>query len=684
MNALLNPPLIPVFSDIRPEDVEPAIDRILAESRARIAELAAQAGGDDAAPTWDSLAAPLEVLDDRLGAAWSPVSQLNAVVNNEAWRAAYNACIPKLSAYGTEVGQNEDLFRAWRALRDSPAFAALSPARRQAVENALRDFRLSGIGLPAERKQRFAEVSERLSSLTSQFADHVLDATQAWSLTLPDTTRLAGLPDTALALLRSLAEQKQEDGYRVTLDMPSYLAVMTHARDRALREEIYTAYATRASEQGPQAGQFDNGPLISEILALRQEQAGLLGFPHYAALSLEPKMAESVEQVLDFLHDLARKARPGAERDLAELRGFAAAELGIDDLQPWDTTYAAEQLKQQRYALSQEDLKPYFPAPRVVDGLFAVAQRLFGVDIAPAPELQTYHPDVTAWAVREHGEVRAWFYLDLYARGGKRGGAWMADARVRRRLPDGTLQKPIAFLTGNFNPPVDGRPALLSHDEVTTLFHEFGHGIHHMLTEVEVAAVSGINGVAWDAVELPSQFMENWCWTPEGLALISGHVDSGEPLPQALLDRLLAARNFQSGLMTLRQLEFSIFDLEIHRRADIDFAAMLRVLDEVRDTTSLLRPPAWNRFPCSFTHIFAGGYAAGYYSYKWAEVLSADAFSAFEREGVFNADTGRRFRQAILAQGGSRPAAELFREFMGRDPSPEALLRHSGLLDAAA
>ena len=678
MNALFDPPALPVFSAIQPEQVEPAIDQLLDEQRQRIAELAAQPG-----PTWDTLAAPLETLDDRLNAAWSPVSQLNAVMNSEAWRAAYNACIPKLSAFATEVGQNEALFRAWRALRDAPDFAALDVARRQAVDNALRDFRLSGIGLPAAQKARFAEVSEQLSRLTSTFADNVLDATQAWSLTLADDTRLDGVPDSGRALMRQLAEAAGDDGWRVTLDMPVYLAVMTHACDRALRETVYTAYVTRASEHGPQAGRFDNGPLISEILALRQEEAALLGFPHYAALSLEPKMADSVEQVLDFLHDLARKARPGAERDLAALREFARAELALDDLMPWDTAYAAEQLKQQRYALSQEDLKPYFPAPRVIEGLFAVARRLFGVSIVPAPELETYHPDVTAWAVQEDGETLAWFYLDLYARANKRGGAWMADARARRRRPDGSLQKPVAFLTGNFNPPVDG-PALLSHDEVTTLFHEFGHGIHHMLTEVEVTAVAGIHGVAWDAVELPSQFMENWCWTPEGLALISGHVETGEPLPQALLDRLFAARNFQSGLMTLRQLEFALFDLEIHRRPGLDFSGALAVLDEVRQLTSLLPPPAWNRFPCSFTHIFAGGYAAGYYSYKWAEVLSADAFSAFEQEGVFNADTGRRFRQAILARGGSRPAGELFRDFMGRDPSPDALLRHSGLLDEVA
>ncbi len=679
MQALLNPPALPVFSCLTPEDVEPAVDRLLADYRAEVERLAGQSQ-----PTWDSLAAPLEAMDARLNAAWAPISQLNAVMNSDAWRAAYNACIPKLSAFSTEIGQHEPLFRAWQALHDSPAFASLSVAQQRAVSNALRDFRLSGIGLPAASKQQFAEVSERLSRLTSQFADQVLDATQAWSLTLPDDSRLQGLPANALQLLAALAEAAGDSGFRITLDMPSYLAVMTHARDRALREQIYTAYATRASDQGPQAGRFDNGPLISEILALRQQQAELLGFPHYAALSLEPKMADSVEQVLDFLHDLARRARPGAERDFAELKAFATAELGLDDLQPWDMTYAAEQLKQHRYALSQEDLRPYFPAPRVIEGLFAVVQRLFGITLVPAPELETYHPDVTAWAVQEHGQTRAWFYLDLYARANKRGGAWMADARVRRRLPDGTLQLPIAFLTGNFNPPVNGKPALLSHDEVTTLFHEFGHGLHHMLTEVEVAAVSGINGVAWDAVELPSQFLENWCWTPEGLALISGHVDSGEPLPQTLLDRLFAARHFQSGLMTLRQLEFSLFDLEIHRQRDVDFARALTLLEDIRDLTSVLRPPRWNRFPCSFTHIFAGGYAAGYYSYKWAEVLSADAFAAFEEEGVFNADTGLRFRAAVLAQGGSRPAAELFRAFRGRDPSPEALLRHSGLLDEVA
>lgn len=674
MNSLLNPPALPVFSTLTPEAVEPAIDELLSHYRQRISELAVQAQ-----PTWASLAQPLEALDDRLNAAWSPVSQINAVMSSDAWRAAYNACVPKLSAFATEVGQNEDLFSAWQSLRQSDEFATLSVAQQRAIDNALRDFRLSGIGLAAAQKQSFATVSESLSRLTAKFADQVLDATQAWSLTLANADRLKGLPEGALDLLRSQAEAKAESGYRVTLDMPSYLPVMTYAQDRDLRRELYTAYATRASEQGPHAGQFDNGPILTQILSLRQQQAQILGFEHYAALSLEPKMAESVEQVVAFLEDLAHKARPGAERDLAELRAFAASQFGIDDVQPWDVTFVSEHLKQQQYALSQEDLRPYFPAPKVVDGLFAVAERLFGINIIPAPELETYHPDVTAYALMENGEVRAWFYLDLYARSHKRGGAWMADARVRRRREDGSLQKPIAFLTGNFNPPIAGRPSLLTHNEVTTLFHEFGHGIHHMLTEVDVAAVSGINGVAWDAVELPSQFMENWCWTAEGLALISSHVDSAEPLPQVLLDRLFAARNFQSGLMTLRQIEFSLFDIEIHRQPDLDFAGMLNALAQVRELTSLLTPPAWNRFACSFTHIFAGGYAAGYYSYKWAEVLSADAFSAFEKEGVFNAETGQRFRQAILAQGGSRPAADLFREFMGRDPSSEALLRHTGL-----
>ena len=674
MNVLLTPPAIPEFASLRPEDVPAAIDTLLAESRAQVEALAEQKS-----PTWASLAAPLEAIDDRLNSAWSPVSQLNAVVNSEAWREAYNSCLPKLSAYGTEMGQNESLFQAWQALHDSSEFAQLNAAQQQAVRNNLRDFRLSGIGLPVAEKQRYAEISERLSQLQSTFADHVLDATQAWSLNLNDASRLSGIPESGLALMASLAESHDGAAYRLTLDMPVYISVMTFADDRYLREMLYTAYATRASEQGPNAGEFDNGPLIAEILALRHEQAQLLGYEHYAALSLAPKMADSVEQVEAFLHDLAVKARPGAERDFDELKAFAARECAIEALQPWDMTYVSERLKQQRYALSQEELKPYFPAPRVIDGLFAVAEKLFGFDVVPAPELETYHPDVLAYAIQEQGETRAWFYLDLYARANKRGGAWMADARVRRRLPNGELQKPIAFLTGNFSPPVGDRPALLTHNEVTTLFHEFGHGIHHMLTEVEVASVSGINGVAWDAVELPSQFMENWCWTPEGIALMSAHVDTGEPLPAAMLERLLAARNFQSGIMTLRQLEFSLFDLAIHRRAGVDFAELLNVLDEVRKTTSLMAPPAWNRFACSFSHIFAGGYAAGYYSYKWAEVLSADAFSAFEAEGVFNAETGARFRQAILAQGGSKPAAELFQQFMGREPSADALLRHTGL-----
>jgi oligopeptidase A len=574
----------------------------------------------------------------------------------------------------------ETLFSAWKTLHDSAEFAQLNTAQQQAVRNSLRDFRLSGIGLPVAQKQRYAEISERLSQLQSTFADHVLDATQAWSLNLSDSSRLAGIPDSGLALMASLAKEQVNTAYRITLDMPVYISVMTFADDRDLRETLYTAYATRASEQGPNAGKFDNGPLITEILALRHEQAELLGYEHYAALSLAPKMADSVEQVEAFLHDLAVKARPGAERDFNELKAFAARECEVVELQPWDMTYVSERLKQQRYALSQEELKPYFPAPQVINGLFAVAKKLFGFDVVPAPELETYHPDVLAYAIVEQGETRAWFYLDLYARANKRGGAWMADARVRRRLANGELQKPVAFLTGNFNPPVGDGPALLTHNEVTTLFHEFGHGIHHMLTEVDVAAVSGINGVAWDAVELPSQFMENWCWTPEGIALMSAHVDTDEPLPAVMLERLLAARNFQSGIMTLRQLEFSLFDLAIHGRLGVDFAELLKVLEDVRKFTSLMPSPSWNRFPCSFSHIFAGGYAAGYYSYKWAEVLSADAFSAFETEGVFNAETGTRFRQAILAQGGSKPAAELFKQFMGREPSPDALLRHTGLV----
>lgn len=672
-NPLLESHALPPFDHIRPEHVAPAIDTILTDSRAAIAALASVPS------SWETVPAVLEALQDRLDQAWAPVSHLNATMNSEAWRTAYNEVLPKLAAYGTELGQNETLFRHYEAISQSAEFSGFDAARQQTVRNALRDFRLSGIGLPDDRKKRFADIVEKLAELTSKFSDNVLDATQAWELLLADASRLKGLPESAVALLAALAQQKEKEGYRITLDFPSYIAVMTHAEDRALREEVYTAFVTRASDQGPNAGQFDNSSLIADILRLRHEEAALLGYASYAEVSLVPKMARSPREVMDFLDDLAQRSRPGAEKELAELQAFAVAELGIADLMPWDVTFASEKLKEKKYAISQEILRPYFPAPKVIAGMLAIAGRLYGLDIRERHDVVKWHDDVTFYEIFENGAHIASFWLDPYARANKRGGAWMADCRVRRRLPDGSLQKPVAFLTCNFNPPVDGKPALLTHGEVTTLFHEFGHGLHHMLTRIEVAPVSGINGVAWDAVELPSQFFENWCWEPEALALISGHVDSGQPLPADLLEKMLAAKNFQSGLMMLRQLEFAAFDMEIHALEKPDAASVQKTLDAVRARIAVIKPTAFNRFQHSFSHIFAGGYAAGYYSYKWAEVLSSDAFSRFEEEGVMNPAVGRNFRDTILAQGGSREALDLFVAFRGREPKVDALLRHSGL-----
>jgi oligopeptidase A len=672
-NPLLESTLLPAFGRILPEHVAPAINAILAENRAVIATLTT------AESTWAAVPAVLEERQDRLDQAWAPVSHLNAVMNSDAWRKAYNEMLPALSAYNTELGQNEALFQHYERIEQSAAFAGFSPAQQKTVRNALRDFRLSGIGLPVEKKQRFAQIEATLAELKSKFADNVLDATQAWELLLPDASRLRGLPESALALLAALARQQGKPGYRVTLDFPSYNAVMTYADDRALREEVYTAYVTRASDQGPQANRFDNSALIDDILRLRQEEAELLGYANYAELSLTPKMARDTNEVMAFLDDLAQRTRPGAEKEVAELRAFAAAELRLSDLQSWDVTFVSEKLKENKYAISQEILRPYFPAPRVIAGMLTLAGRLFDLDIRERQDAVRWHPDVTFYEVNEHGEHIASFWLDIYARANKRGGAWMADCRARRRRANGSLQKPVAFLTCNFNPPVDGRPALLTHGEVITLFHEVGHGLHHMLTHIDILAVSGINGVAWDAVELPSQFFENWCWEPEALALISGHVDTGAPLPDDLLKKMLAARNFQSGLAMLRQLEFAAFDMEIHRRPMLSEGDAQRILNEVRARIALIQPPDFNRFQHGFSHIFAGGYAAGYYSYKWAEALAADAFSRFEEEGVMNAEVGGQFRDTVLGQGGSRDALELFVAFRGREPKVDALLRHAGL-----
>ena len=678
-NPLLQDFDLPPYSVIRPEHVEPAVDAILADSRVAIAQLLSQ---QSAAPSWSGLVLPLDELGARLSRAWSPVSHLNAVCNNAQLRTAYEACLPKLSEYWTEIGQNRGLFEAYQALASGPEAAGFDVAQKTILEHALRDFRLSGIDLPPAGQQRYGAIQMKLSELASSFSNQLLDATQAWTKHISDEAELAGLTDSAKAQMAQAAAAKELDGWLISLEFPSYYAVMTYADDRALREELYAAYCTRASDQGPNAGQFDNGPLINEILDLRQELAQLLGFSHYSALSLAGKMAESTEQVLTFLRDLAVRSKPFAARDLQELQAFAA-EQGLSDLQSWDVGYYSEKLRQQRYSISQEQVRAWFPIDKVLSGLFAIVEKLYGIQIKELSGFDSWHPDVRLFEINEHGQHVGRFFFDLYARANKRGGAWMDGARDQRRAANGELISPVANLVCNFTPAVNGQPALLTHDEVTTLFHEFGHGLHHLLTRVEHAGASGINGVAWDAVELPSQFMENWCWEPEGLALISGHFETGEPLPQDLLEKMLAAKNFQSGLMMVRQIEFSLFDFELHATHG-DGRSVLEVIESIRSEVSVLRPPAYNRFANGFAHIFAGGYAAGYYSYKWAEVLSADAFSKFEEEGVLNAETGRAFREAILARGGSQEPMQLFIDFRGREPSIDALLRHSGLTEDAA
>ncbi len=676
-NPLLESHELPPFADIRADHVLPAVETLLDDSREAIDRLAQQAA--TTTPTWESFAAPLEAVNDRLSQAWSPVSHLNGTMNTPELRDAYQACLEKLSAFGTWVGQHEGLFKGWQALKEGESWATLSGAQQRTVDNALRDFRLAGVDLPADKKARYGEIQSRLSTLSNQFSNNVLDATQAWHKDIQEREALAGVPDSALETLKALAEAKGVDGYRITLDFPSFFPIVSYADSRELREEVYTAFVTRASDQGPNAGKFDNAPILEEILALRQELARLLGFDTYADYSLTTKMADSPTQVLDFLEDLARRAKPQAKEEFDELSAYARDELGIASLKPWDVAYASEKLREARYDISQEQLRPYFSAPRVVDGLFQVIERLYNVHIEQDEHAPSYHDDVRFYRISEHGKPIAGFYLDLYAREGKRGGAWMADCRVRRQTEHG-LQLPVAFLTCNFTAPVGSKPALLTHDEVTTLFHEFGHGLHHMLTKQDIADVSGINGVAWDAVELPSQFMENYCWEREGLDLLAKHVETGEPLPDALFERLQAAKNFQSAMGMMRQIEFSLFDVRLHHELEAPTASEVQtLLNDVRSQTSVVPVVDFNRFQNSFSHIFAGGYAAGYYSYKWAEVLSADAWSAFEEAGIFDPTTGQRFREEILEQGGARDAAELFVAFRGREPSVEPLLRHSGI-----
>lgn len=671
-NPLIDYPGLPPFDAIEASQAEAAVDELIASGRELIKQLLAEGKSG-----WDSLVAPLEQEDTRLNQAFGPVSHLNGVAQTDELRQAYNACLPKLSAYGAEVGQNVDLYQALQTLKESEEYARLNEAQRKDLDNSLRDFSLSGVALPADKKAQFRDNSIALSELTSRFSDNLLDATQTWQKHITDKQLLDGLPESALAPAAERAQQEGKEGWLLTLDFPCYFAVMAHGSNRELREEMYLAFSSRASDQGPQAGQFDNTEVMNSILKLRHQQAQLLGFANYAEKSLATKMASDSEQVFTFLNDLAQRAKPQAERELAELRAFAS-EQGAPELEAWDMTFWSQRLQEARFDFSEEELRPWFPMDRVLEGLFDVVGRLYGIRFQQRDDVAVWHPDVRYYDLLDNGEVIAGFYLDAYARKGKRGGAWMDDCLVRSRKADGELQQPVAYLACNFTPPAAGKPGLLTHDEVVTLFHEFGHGLHHLLTEQEVSGVSGINGVAWDAVELPSQFMENFCWQGEGIALMSGHFETGEPLPQDKLEKLLAARNFQSAMAMLRQLEFSLFDFSIHANYQ-DGLDIQQQLDQVRDQVAVVKPPASNRFQHGFAHIFAGGYAAGYYSYKWAEVLSADAFARFEEDGIFNADTGAAFRKEILAKGGSRDAMELFKAFRGREPQVDALLRHSGI-----
>jgi oligopeptidase A len=668
-NPLLTDALLPAFGAIRAEHVEPAIRQLLEENRAAIAALLAS-GAD----RWDTLVVPLERMHHRLGKAWSPVGHLNGVMNSDELRAAYNACLPLLTAYHTELGQNAELCAGYQGVADREG-SALGAEQRKVVDNALRDFRLAGVSLPAERKQRFGEVMERLATVQAKFDENVLDATNAWSRHVTDERELDGLPANAVHRAREAAAAAGQDGWLLALDAPTYQAVLTHAASETLRREFYQAWVTRASDRGPHAGRWDNGPLMAEILALRHEAATLVGFANFAEYSLATKMARDPAEVTEFLLRLARVSRPAARRELEDLERFAGRPLSA-----WDIAYYSERLKNERLQVSEEALRPYFPLPRVLAGLFTVLGRLYGVRIVANATVETYHPDVRYFDVLDRdGTPRGGFFLDLYARPKKRGGAWMDECVGRIDLA-GASALPIAYLVCNFSPPAGAQPSLLTHNEVLTLFHECGHGFHHLLTRVSVPSVAGINGVPWDAVELPSQFMENFAWRDEVLPLISAHVETGAPLPREMLARLQGSRTFQAGMQTVRQLEFALFDFRLHAEyAPGQPPRIAETLAEVRELVAVVRPPEFNRFPHSFQHVFSGGYAAGYYSYKWAEVLSADAFGAFEEHGVFDAATARRFLGAILERGGSRDAMDAFVEFRGRPPEIEPLLRQLGL-----
>ena len=676
-NPLLSHAALPAFSDIKPEQVTPALDQVLQTNRQWLEQTLANNTGF----TWNNLVTPLNEAGNRLERMWSPVSHMNAVVNTDELRKAYNANLPKLSDYHTEIGQNEVLYNAIKSIRETEQ--GLNAAQLKDLDDSLLSFKLSGIGLPAEQKARFKDLSQQLSQLNSKFSDNVLDATNAWSKHITDVQDLEGLPESALEMAAQTAQQRGLDGWVITLQFPSYIAVMTYANNRQLREELYQAYTTRASELGTNP-EWDNTQVMQDILQLRREEAQLLGYATYADLSLATKMAENPQAVLTFLEDLAQRSKPFAEQEFAEIQAFAREHYDLEQVKVWDVPYISEKIKQARFDFSEEDLKLYFPADRVIEGLFSLVQQLFGIHIQQVTEgVDLWHPDVRFYHVYDkQGQLQAKFYLDLYTRQHKRGGAWMSDFCGRFQRAEG-LQIPVAFMTCNSAAPVGDKPALFTHDEVVTLFHEFGHGLHHMLTQVDYPDIAGINGVEWDAVELPSQFMENWCWERSVLNRISGHWQTGEPIPDDLYDKMQAARHFQTAMATVRQLEFAIFDMRLHMDAQAAEAGRAQaLLNEVRQQVAVVPYPAFNRMANTFTHVFAGGYAAGYYSYKWAEVLSADAFARFEEEGLFDAGVGEAFLQEVLQVGGSRPAMESFVAFRGRKPQVDALLRHSGLTES--
>ncbi len=671
-NPLLDFSGLPQFDRVQPQHVVPAVEQLLTEGRALLERLAT----DPAEPRWDNFARPLEDMEERLSRAWSQVGHMNAVVNSPELREAYNACLPKLTDFYSDLSQDERLYAKFRALSASKEFGTLNRAQQKIVENELRDFRLGGAELPDDQKARFKEIQEALSKLAAKFEENLLDTTNDFAHYVEDAAELKGLPEDALQAAEEAAKADDKTGYKFTLHFPSYMPVLQYADNRALRELLYRAYATRASEFGKP--EWDNTGLIKEILQLKREAAQLLGYRNYAEMSLATKMADSPQQVVEFLDTLARRAKPFAERDMQELTDYAK-KLGIADMQAWDVAYVSEKLREEKYAFSDQEVKQYFPEQKVLAGLFKVVETIFGVQVRKA-QAPVWHEDASFYEITDKaGQPVGQFYLDLYARNNKRGGAWMDEAITRRRIGD-KVTLPVAFLTCNFSAPVGGKPALFTHDEVITMFHEFGHGLHHMLTQVDDYSVSGIKGVEWDAVELPSQFMENFCWEWDVLRHMTAHVETGEHLPKELFDKMVAAKNFQAGMQTVRQIEFSLFDMRLH--GDFDPAGSktpLDLIEEVRDEVAVVRPPKWNRFPNNFSHIFAGGYAAGYYSYKWAEVLSADAYSLFEEHGVLCEETGRRFWAEVLAMGGSRPALESFVAFRGREPSIDALLRHNGM-----